>query len=308
MGLWSEARAYDFIDLARLGRTDWRGNLWALLWIAGSLVGVMLITGLPILIAAKLRLHMTITYFELYAIAVLTLAYFIGLRFGVVRGLRRPLLSIVSTDMTFEPSRVLLGVFVWVASWLIIAAPILLYGALNLSETLGALSGAVKFPPPSVWIPMVLIMLIIPFQSAGEEMIFRGWLSQSLGQFVRRSWLLMPIIGIVFSLMHGFSMGWPGFFIYVTISLLCSALSLRDGRLELAMGVHAANNIFAMLVAGLTLSHGPSSSFFHAAANSIGWAGLVMNLAEALLAYAIGLWFIRRRAARSAAAILPSAA
>jgi membrane protease YdiL (CAAX protease family) len=51
---------------------------------------------------------------------------------------------------------------------------------------------------------------------------------------------------------------------YFVIGLLLAAVTLRDGRLELAIGVHAANNLLLVLVANYDGSVLESESIFTA--------------------------------------------
>ena len=104
------------------------------------------------------------------------------------------------------------------------------------------------------FIPLFLIsILIIPFQTTFEELMFRGYLGQAIGAWTRNRWLVMIIPAILFGLMHsanpeikeyGFWITMPQ---YVIFGLIFGLTTLLDDGIEVSMGIHAANNIFAAL-------------------------------------------------------------
>ncbi len=106
----------------------------------------------------------------------------------------------------------------------------------------------------SSFIPLFLIsVLIIPFQTTFEELMFRGYLGQAIGAWTRNRWLVMIIPAILFGLMHsanpevkeyGFWLTMPQ---YVIFGLIFGLTTVLDDGIEVSMGVHAANNIFAAL-------------------------------------------------------------
>ncbi len=106
----------------------------------------------------------------------------------------------------------------------------------------------------SSFLPLFLIaILIIPFQTTFEELMFRGYLGQAIGAWTRNRWLVMIIPAVLFGLMHsanpevkeyGFWLTMPQ---YVIFGLIFGLITLLDDGIEVSMGVHAANNIFAAL-------------------------------------------------------------
>lgn len=106
----------------------------------------------------------------------------------------------------------------------------------------------------STFIPLVLVAIVfLPFQTTYEEYIFRGYLAQGIGALTRNRWLAIIIPGILFGLMHaanpeveehGFWLMMPH---YIGFGLVFGLISVLDDGIELAMGVHAANNIFSAI-------------------------------------------------------------
>lgn len=119
----------------------------------------------------------------------------------------------------------------------------------------------------SAFIPLVLIsFLMIPLQTSFEELAFRGYLAQGIGVLTRSRWLVMIIPSILFGLLHysnpevkefGFWIMMPQ---YIFFGMIFGLISILDDGIELAMGVHAANNVF------LSLFFTHSSSAFQTAA------------------------------------------
>lgn len=104
------------------------------------------------------------------------------------------------------------------------------------------------------FIPLFFIaLLFIPFQTTFEEFLFRGYLAQGIAAGTRNRWLVICIPGILFGLMHAGNpeIGAFGFWKvmpqYVIFGLLFGLISVLDDGIEITLGMHAANNIFAAL-------------------------------------------------------------
>lgn len=104
------------------------------------------------------------------------------------------------------------------------------------------------------FIPLLLLtLLILPFQTSFEEIFFRGYLSQGIAVWTKNRWCVLVIISLVFGLMHalnpevkefGFWMMMPQ---YVLMGALLGLISILDDGIELALGIHFANNAFGSL-------------------------------------------------------------
>ena len=104
------------------------------------------------------------------------------------------------------------------------------------------------------FIPLVLIsFFILPIQTTFEELFFRGYLFQGLGLILKKGWLSVLITGVLFGLMHGSNpevekIGTVLLAFYILNGIFLGVVVLMDDGLELSMGYHAVNNIFAALV------------------------------------------------------------
>ncbi|ETN95330.1 CPBP family intramembrane glutamic endopeptidase [Zhouia amylolytica] len=106
-------------------------------------------------------------------------------------------------------------------------------------------------------VPFLILSLIsivlIPLQTSFEEYMFRGYMMQGIGLMVKNRWVPLFITSILFGLMH---LGNPeveklGFGImvyYIGTGFFLGIITLMDEGLELALGFHAANNLFTALL------------------------------------------------------------
>ena len=101
------------------------------------------------------------------------------------------------------------------------------------------------------WLPLVAIaLLIMPMQTSFEELLFRGYLLQGLGLATNSRLVALVITSVLFGGMHLFNPEIQEFGLllmmpyYIGMGLFLGILTLMDESLELALGIHAANNIF----------------------------------------------------------------
>ena len=101
------------------------------------------------------------------------------------------------------------------------------------------------------WLPLVAIaLLIMPMQTSFEELLFRGYLLQGLGLGTNSRLVALVITSLLFGGMHYFNPEIQEFGLllmmpyYIGMGLFLGILTLMDESLELALGIHAANNIF----------------------------------------------------------------
>ncbi len=183
---------------------------------------------------------------------------FIGLNLGVLVGLaglaiamtwihRRRLLSLVTPYKRFDWRRALTGAAVWAALAVVcsVVEAVLFPGRYRLT-----------FNPELFFASAALALLLTPLQTATEELIFRGYVLQGLGRLIRPPWLLIVLSAAIFTLPHAGNpevgeAPWLVLPQYFMIGALLAAVTLKDGRLELAIGIHAANNLFTGIVANI---------------------------------------------------------
>lgn len=114
---------------------------------------------------------------------------------------------------------------------------------------------------------VLFILIMTPIQTSAEELFFRGYLLQAQGHFSKNFLLLAIINGLMFMLPHLvnpevqsgplllalYFFGIGAFLAYIT---------LQDNGMELALGIHAANNMFTAVFANYTDSVLQTESIF----------------------------------------------
>lgn len=172
----------------------------------------------------------------------------------------RPLMSLVNPDRRFAWPRIAQGAAAWsgIAVVTIIVEHLLYPDRYYLS-----------FDPERFFLFAAVALVVTPIQSTTEELVFRGYLMQSLSLLLRRPAVIAPASALIFTLphlmnpevQHGALLIAASYF---AIGLLLAVITLRDGRLELAIGVHAANNLMLALVANYEGSVLTGNSIFTA--------------------------------------------
>jgi len=108
----------------------------------------------------------------------------------------------------------------------------------------------VRFDLKALIILSLVSILMLPFQTFYEEIFVRGYLAQGIGALTRNRIAVMIIPSLFFALLHGVNpeVSKHGFWLmmsmYFSIGLIFAITSILDDGVELAMGAHAANNIF----------------------------------------------------------------
>ncbi|MFF6917873.1 type II CAAX prenyl endopeptidase Rce1 family protein [Streptomyces sp. NPDC012466] len=137
---------------------------------------------------------------------------------------------------------------------------------------------------------MAVLAALVPLQAAAEEYVFRGWLTQAVGAFVRSPWLAVIPQAVLFAAAHGWGTRW-GFLGLLVNGLVAGLLTIRTGGLEAAIALHVLNNLLAF-GASAAVVDGLSSDETAADAP---WSLALAAMATDLLYAAIVLWFARRR-------------
>lgn len=149
--------------------------------------------------------------------------------------------TVVNGGRKVRWGRMMLSAFIWAGMsglWLLYSVrndP----GNFSLNNTSGTLL-----------ILAVLSLVLIPFQAAFEEILFRGYLMQGFAVLARNRWVPIVVTSLLFGLMHslnpevqeyGFLTMMPQ---YVFFGLVFAVLTMLDDGIEIAIGAHAANNVF----------------------------------------------------------------
>jgi uncharacterized protein len=100
----------------------------------------------------------------------------------------------------------------------------------------------------------IISLLLIPFQAAFEEVLFRGYLMQAFSALIKKRWFPLVMTSILFALMHGLNpeVKEYGFLImmpqYLLFGLIFGIITILDDGIEASIGAHAANNAFLCIM------------------------------------------------------------
>jgi membrane protease YdiL (CAAX protease family) len=86
-----------------------------------------------------------------------------------------------------------------------------------------------------------LILLLVPFQAAAEEYLFRGYLLQLVGSWTR--FAIIPVVVSVPLFVAGHAYEWWGLVDVGIFGLTAAVVTIRTGGLEAAIAAHTANNV-----------------------------------------------------------------
>lgn len=101
------------------------------------------------------------------------------------------------------------------------------------------------------WLPVILVCLtIVPIQTSIEEILIRGYLLQGVAIATKSGITAVVVTSVLFVMMHmanpevqRFGVGVMTVY-YFSVALFLGVLTWLDDGLELALGVHAATNIY----------------------------------------------------------------
>ena len=148
---------------------------------------------------------------------------------------------------------------------------------------------------PDHWVLLLVMALVVtPFQAAGEELLFRGWLVQNLGAYFARPVAGLVVTTVVSAALFGLAHGSPDPWVLLSIATLAVAACLANwctGGLEAGIAMHAVNNVGVGVV---TITYGGyADSFVDQTTTGSPWdffPGLVVHA----IAVALILWQGRR--------------
>lgn len=261
-----------YLDAARNEKhTGWRylaGTLLILfVWlVVGGVVTAFLIIFIALMIGANLQdlaqyaLDPTrlgpIPYYVVLNISFIF--FFLAIWLAVVLVHRRPLRTLVTGAQRVNWRRIWTGFILW----FLLAAASSLVEYLIWPDTF-----SVRFDW-RVFVPFFfLALLLTPIQTTSEELFFRGYLVQG-GSLISRQILFLSLwSAILFTLPHLANPEVAANLVLVTLSyfvlgFFLTWISIEQGTIELALGLHAANNLFVALLVTFPDSALPTPAIF----------------------------------------------
>lgn len=107
-----------------------------------------------------------------------------------------------------------------------------------------------NFKPLSWIILLIICLVLLPIQTSFEELFMRGYLMPAFALITKNKWAPLLITSVLFGIIHGMNPEverfgfWTMQLYYVGAGLFLGLITILDDSLELALGVHAATNIF----------------------------------------------------------------
>jgi len=105
----------------------------------------------------------------------------------------------------------------------------------------------VPVEPATFALLAVIIVLLVPLQSAAEEYVFRGLIMQTLGAWVRSPWPGILVSTVIFTVGHTQYELW-GLLSVGVMGLGFAILVWRTGGLEAGIAFHVVNNVVALVL------------------------------------------------------------
>jgi membrane protease YdiL (CAAX protease family) len=170
--------------------------------------------------------------------------------FAVKRIHKKNILSFLTARKSFDFKRAGKGAIIWSIILLISSIP----------TFLSSDSIVFNFQPVAFIILVLITIFLLIFQTSFEEFLFRGYLMQGFAVATKTRWAPLLITSVIFGLMHisnpevkefGVLMTMPTYIIY---GLVMGLVVVMDNGLEIALGMHFANNALSSLLFTTTSS------------------------------------------------------
>ncbi|WP_233884244.1 CPBP family intramembrane glutamic endopeptidase [Tenacibaculum piscium] len=154
---------------------------------------------------------------------------------------KRAIKTIITSRKTIDWSRFWFGFM----TWGILAVSITFLGIFLTPENY-----TWNFKPVPFFTLVAVSFLFLPLQTSFEELLFRGYFMQVLGVWFKNRWLPLIITSVAFGLLHGANpevekIGYISMVFYIGTGFFFGITTLMDEGTELALGLHAVNNIVA---------------------------------------------------------------
>jgi len=167
-----------------------------------------------------------------------------GLWLGVTKLHQKTFVSIISSYEKFRAKRFWFAFAVW-SAMVVLTVGIDYY--LNRDDY------ELVFEPKGFLISIVLLLVFMPIQTGFEEVFFRGYLMQGMALIFKNGFIPLIITSFLFGFAHMDNpevdkFGWEIMLPYFTgFALFLGAITLLDEGLELAFGIHLANNLVSCI-------------------------------------------------------------
>jgi len=176
----------------------------------------------------------------LFIFVTATLGLYIGVKWLHKRSFR----SLISWSENIDWQRIFWGFGIWMGMSLIAEGIYYMIDPSNYSF---------QTPGLSYLLLLFISLTILPIQTSFEEFLFRGYLMQGIGAALKNKWIALIVTSALFTLVHGMNPEIEKYGLlnmlpyYIIAGVFLGYITIMDNRLELALGIHAATNMFGAL-------------------------------------------------------------
>ena len=244
----------NYIEQAYKGKNEWYHWLFTIVIV---FFGWQLLGALPLTMAGWAKSNNAIQFAEFtkdnfmtagldknFLLFLILFMFLVGLFFLFI-GIRyihqRSFTSLITSRTKVDWKRFLYGFFIWG-----ILALVLTYNSILLAPE----NFIWNFNATPFFTLVAISFIFIPFQTGFEELLFRGYFMQGIGILAKNRWVPLVVTSLVFGLLHGTNpevakLGQITMVFYIGTGLFFGIVTLMDEGTEIALGLHAVNNITA---------------------------------------------------------------
>lgn len=244
----------NYIEQAYKGKNEWYH--WVLT-IVLVFFGWQILGVIPLVMAAAAKSENIAQFTEFaqdsfmtagidknFFLFLMIFTFFMGMIFlfiGVKYIHKRTITSLITSRDKIDWKRFFYGVLVWGILALVLSYVGILMAPENFTW---------NFNEKPFFILLAISFLFMPFQTSFEELLFRGYFMQGIGILAKNRWVPLILTSVVFGLLHGANpevakLGQITMVFYIGTGLFFGIVTLMDEGTELALGLHAINNITA---------------------------------------------------------------
>ncbi|MFK7807227.1 MAG: lysostaphin resistance A-like protein [Saprospiraceae bacterium] len=206
----------------------------------------------------------------------------LGLWFGVATLHKRPFRSLITPMKNINWSKIFFAFGLWTFFSLV------LEGASYLMDTENYIF---NFEAATFFPLLIIALTLLPIQTSFEEIFMRGYLMQGMSSWAPMRWIPLVLTSVIFGGMHimnpevrEFGLGIMMTY-YMGVGLFLGIITLMDDSLELALGVHAATNIFGALFVTFESSALQTPAIFRLKEVDVTWMIPVFFIAAAAFTF-----------------------
>lgn len=176
---------------------------------------------------------------------VLMILMFLSAMFGLFIAIKyihkRPFIALITPNQSIDVSKIVWAFIIWFI--ITISFELVLY-VIHPDTYIFRYSGV------SFFILILISILLLPFQTMWEELVFRSYIMQGIAVWTQKLWIPILVSSVLFGLMHSFNPEiekygfWTMQIYYVLAGVFLALITILDNGLELAIGVHTATNFY----------------------------------------------------------------